>query len=96
MLLYVLDIFRHFCGCGMRIVNLARGGSLVTCSVIMLLNHHTYHCQRRSHVRRNFNGAAAAAKASEALHEFQEEALEDGQWAATVQTIFFPNLEHIS
>lgn len=58
------------------IVNLARGGSLVTCSVIMLLNHHTYHCQRRSHVRRNFNGAAAAAKASEALHEFQEEALE--------------------
>ena len=42
----------------------------------MLLNHHTYHCQRRSHVRRNFNGAAAAAKATEALHEFQEEALE--------------------
>eukprot|EP00435_Cladocopium_sp_Y103_P045234 s2742_g12.t4 len=58
------------------IVNLARGGSLVVCAVIMLLNHHTYHCQRRSHVRRNFNGAQAAAKASEALHEFQEEALE--------------------
>jgi hypothetical protein len=78
----------------MRIVNLARGGSLVTCSVIMLLNHHTYHCQRRSHVRRNFNGAAAAAKASEALHEFQEEALEDGQsLSCHVSNAFFPSFQ---
>ena len=72
----------------LRIVNLARGGSLVTCSVIMFLNHHTYHCQRRSHVRRNFNGAAAAAKASEALHEFEEEALEDG--VECLELLLFP------
>jgi len=58
------------------IVNIARGGSLVACSIIMLLNHHTYHCQRRSHVRKNFTGAAAAAKAQEALDDFKEEALE--------------------
>lgn len=49
----------------------------MACSIIMLLNHHTYHCQRRSHVRKNFTGAAAAAKAQEALDDFKEEALEE-------------------
>lgn len=55
------------------IIHLAVGGSLVVCAIIMLLNHHTYHCQRHSHVKRTYAGTA---KVTEALDVFKEEALE--------------------
>ena len=57
----------------LRIIYLSRGGSLVVCGIIMLLNHHTYHCQRRSHVKKTY---ASVAKVTEALDVFKEEALE--------------------
>ncbi|CAJ1332428.1 unnamed protein product [Effrenium voratum] len=54
------------------LIHLGMGGGLMLCGIIMLLNHHTYHCQRRGHTR----ALPTANDAQKALDHLKEEVLE--------------------